>query len=133
MIKRILVPTDFSPCSINALHYAVAFAKQLIAEELLILHTFIAPVAYGEMGLASSTTKISRGQKDEITQNFKMLKKVVPELSEVKHSTLTKQSLLTDALISLSLTSTIDLVIMGTRGATGIDEIIFGTNTCTAL
>ncbi len=37
MIKRILVPTDFSPCSRQGLHYAVSLAEKFQAE-ITLLH-----------------------------------------------------------------------------------------------
>lgn len=133
MFRRILVPTDFSACSINSIRYAVQLAKAIKAEELLIMHAFVSPVAYGEMGVISIVESLAEEQNKEIKENFDMLKKVVPELKEVKYSTLTKQAMFIDALISMNFTAHIDLVIMGTKGATGIDEIIFGTNTYTAI
>src|SRR6266571_73785 len=42
-VKSILVPLDFSPPSMNALHYAAAFARQFKAK-LTLLHV-VEPVA----------------------------------------------------------------------------------------
>lgn len=133
MFKRILVPVDFSSCSINALRYAVPLAKKMQVEEVLIMHAFVAPVAHGDLGVTSISDTLVKEQTKEIEESFEMIKKAVPELSEISYSVLTKQAMLIDALISISLTSHIDLILMGTDGATGIDELIFGTNAYTAV
>src|SRR4051812_14160560 len=42
-MKNILVPTDFSQCSINALHHAAALAK-LTGSKIYLVHVYQVPV-----------------------------------------------------------------------------------------
>jgi nucleotide-binding universal stress UspA family protein len=129
MINHILVPIDFSECSLNALKYAANLARKLGTADLLIMHAYAIPVTYGEMGMYSSITSLTTQMDNEIEESFKKLKKDVPELNEVPFTTLSKQAFAVDAILSLCTTSDIDLIVMGTKGASGIDEILLGTNT----
>ncbi|MEQ8477206.1 universal stress protein [Fulvivirga sp.] len=133
MIKRILVPTDFSNCSINALRYAVQLAKKIRSEEILIMHATVAGEAYDEEGVTLVSKKTAWERKEEIKAGFELIKKAVPELQDINYTTRTQHASLIDALISLSISSNIDLIVMGTTGASGIDKVIYGTNAYTTI
>ncbi len=126
--KRILVPIDFSNCSINALRYAVNMAKKMKAE-LLIMNAFYVSMTHAEVDGGGIVSGLASDADNDIQENFKTLENLVPELSEVDYETIVKHAFVADAVTSLCLTSNIDLIIMGTKGATGLDEVIMGTNT----
>jgi nucleotide-binding universal stress UspA family protein len=128
MIKRILVPMDFSSCSLNALRYAVELTKNLKSAKLIIMHAFVSPLDYRETGITSISKHSDVEDIEDVEKKFDNLKSSIPELSVVDYTTLTKQALLADALIGLILTANIDLVVMGTNGVRGIDELIKGSN-----
>lgn len=129
MFQRILVPVDFSDCSYNALRYAALLGEKLEVDELIILHVMTLPVSYGEYGMAATSTVTIMHQEEQIETNFKKLTKVVPELKNVPHTTHVEQGYTVSAINAFAKFNKIDLIIMGTLGATGIDERIMGTNT----
>jgi len=129
MIKNILVPTDFSKCSINALRYASQLAEKLNVQHIYVMHALSEPITYGDVGITSTALDLATEQEIEIDQSFIELKKSVPQLRKTPHSLLKKSGFVVDTVIEISRTDNIDLVIMGTNGATGIDEVIMGTNT----
>lgn len=128
MINRILVPTDFSNCSINAVRYATRLSKKLKSVEVLIMHASMPSVPSS----ATDLTSISE-QKEEIKEGFEIIANAIPELNDIDYTTITEDALLFEAITSLSASSNIDLIVMGTMGALGIDEIIHGTNTYTVI
>jgi nucleotide-binding universal stress UspA family protein len=133
MISHILVPIDFSECSMNALKYAAQLARKLRTADLVIVHAFTMPLVYGEMGIYASADLLTAKMDEEIEENFRGLSKNIPELKKISFTTLTQQALAVDAILSLCMTTDIDLVVMGTKGASGIDEIIMGTNTYSVI
>ena len=47
-MSTIIVPTDFSPISINALHYAIGLAEET-GSELILFNAFQIPVSLSEI------------------------------------------------------------------------------------
>lgn len=128
MIKRILVPTDFSDCSINALRYAARLAKRTNTSEIIILNAYTVPLAYTDLNISYDLGENETNIKKFIEEEFQKLEKRVPELKELNYTTVKAHDYLIDAALSICLTQSIDLIIMGTKGAHGIDEVILGTN-----
>lgn len=125
--KKILVPMDFSECAKNALQYAIKIGKK-IPSELLLMHAFSVPLTHGEIGAISIVNTLVSGIEEDIRDNFANLKKEIPELSEVKYGTIIEHASVVDSFRRQSDTFNPDFVIMGTKGAHGIDEVILGTN-----
>jgi nucleotide-binding universal stress UspA family protein len=126
--KKILVPIDFSECSINALKYATELAK-LMKAEITILHAFNIPVTHGEIGATSIVNSLASGIEEDIKDNFNELSIKVPTLSEVQYETVVKHSFVLDAVYNYCNANKIDLIVMGTSGASGLDEVLVGSNT----
>lgn len=129
MIKRILVPIDFSDCSINALKYATQLGQKLEISELLIFHAFSAPASYSDLNISYDLSDTVTQIEKEIEADFIKLPKKVPALSQMSYRTIKKDTYLEEGIMSICLQNPIDLIIMGTQGASGIDEVILGTNT----
>lgn len=135
-MKRILLPTDFSDNAFNAIKYAV----QLFENEACIfylLNTYT-PVLYDTEHILYSPSQLSL---DEIYKNnsLKGLKKVEKKLKQEFHNPkhtieqVSSFNLLNEEIPEQVKEKEIDLVIMGTQGATGAVEILFGTNTVHAI
>ncbi|MDX1629010.1 MAG: universal stress protein [Fulvivirga sp.] len=129
MIKSIIVPTDFSACSINALKYAASFARHMEIENFSIMHAMPTTITYSEMGVGTAATDHLFEHEEEVENEFFSLKKKVPELRHIKYKTVIQQGSVVDAVSAHCDDASEDLIIMGTKGATGLDEIIMGTNT----
>ena len=129
-MKKILFPTDFSPTSLNAFSHAVAWAKQTQAE-LITLHVYELPIMdYTGMGTAYlelyDTVELS--QFEAYRAHIQDLQKELPcEDVEMRH-------ILTDGelihrILEVIDKENIDLVIMGTQGASGWKEFFGGSTT----
>ncbi len=133
-MKKILVPTDFSEQALSALHLAVEIAYQTEAE-LTLLHVVEIPgqQSFSTMGDTAATY----GDGMEGVFVMKMLergKKKLQELaeSELLSSVKTKVELKAgNAYYNISsIVNELDpdLIVMGTSGSTGAEEILIGSN-----
>jgi len=136
-MKKILLPTDFSENALNATRYAVQLFQQ---EECLfyLLNTYT-PVLYdSDYILHSPASSLSL---DEIykANSEKGLEKVKELIEEEfpnplhKYETISSFSLLNEEIKDQVSSKQIDLVVMGTQGATGAVQILFGTHTVHAI
>ena len=128
MIKRIIVPTDFSACATNAVRYAAKMAKDIKAEELILTHAYSIPVAYGELAISSISDAILEEQDGEIEASFKNLIQEVDELELINYSYNYKHGMIENTLPLECEEKDIDLIIMGTKGAHNFGEAMLGTN-----
>ncbi|NJB72165.1 nucleotide-binding universal stress UspA family protein [Saonia flava] len=131
-MKRIVLPTDFSGNANNAIDYAM----QLFAEEecvFYLLHTY-SPAIYradymlhspGQIGLGDIYQEASMTQLEELSARLK--KKFKNDKHKfVEHAAF---NLLVDEVNEVVEKENIELIIMGTQGATGAKEIFMGTHT----
>ena len=135
-MKKILLPTDFSENAFNAIKYAA----QLFENEdctFYLLNTYT-PVLYDTEYILYSPSQLSL---DEIYKNNslkglnKVEKKLKQEFHNPKHSIekVSSFNLLNEEILEQVKEKDIDLLIMGTQGATGAEEILFGTHTVHAI
>lgn len=118
--KKILFATDFSPASVEALHYATSLARDSGAK-LLITHIEEAPTAYaaGEMMLPPIDYP-----NPEIR---KMLEAVVPDDPAVPFEHHLEMGSPAEEIVSLSNEHRVDLIVMGTHGRTGLRRVLMGS------
>ena len=131
-MKNILLPTDFSDNSWNAIKYAVQLFKGERCN-FFILHTYtpmIYNIEYVNIGAASyGLIDAMRETADKNLNEIQL--KIEHQFKNPKH-TYTKSSsfnILTNEIEELHKNHVIDYIIMGTKGATGLSEILFGSNT----
>ena len=125
-MKKILVPTDFSMNSWKAIAYGADLAKRVDAE-LIILNAYTLP--YSNQTVLLSMKEILKesaesGLKDVLDKMNNEL-----DLDGVK---VTTKAVHGDLLVTIDLmcdTEGVDLVIMGTKGATGLKAALLGSNT----
>jgi nucleotide-binding universal stress UspA family protein len=135
-MKRILLPTDFSDNAFNALCYAVQlFEKEKC--EFILLHTYT-PVTYnvGTAADSYSTFELLEILKVTVVQNLDKTEERLKEKFKNPNHAFQKISsfnLLINEMQDLIKEKNIDLIVMGTTGATGAKEIFLGTNTMYAI
>lgn len=128
MIK-VLLPTDFSDNALNAIHYAEKLFKDEVCT-FYLLNTYT-PVIYSydfQMNTGGYLGEVT----DTIKQNsISQLEKIKSKVLNKKHTieTISSFNLLTDEIIDTVREYNIDLIVMGTKGATGAREVLFGSNT----
>ena len=128
----ILVPTDFSLCSKNALTFAIKIAKKIDAK-LVLMHAFQVPVSSMDAGAESYFSESMTTIKENIKREFDIFKETPTELEEVEHDILIKHDLTKNAILSACESTGAKLVVMGTHGARGLDEILIGSNTYSVM
>lgn len=135
-MMRVLIPTDFSANAYNALRYA----KQLLASQsctFYLLNTYT-PAVYRSDYILESPGQLGLGdvlKYNAETNLGKVAKKIAAEFPNTLHQFVlhTAFNTLTDEITHQCTTEDIDLLVMGTQGATGAAEIFLGTNTVHAL
>ncbi|GJM29024.1 MAG: universal stress protein [Cyclobacteriaceae bacterium] len=125
--KKILVPVDFSDCAVNALKYAISFAKSTEAK-LVLLHAYHLPIPVAEAGL-NINTNIAEEYISEGTEKMKQLYSRFPELEQLSEPYEIKMSFASDAIVTTAKELKAELIIMGTHGATNVFDELVGSNT----
>lgn len=125
MINRILVPTDFSPVAANALRYALHFAAQTNAEVHLI--NVIGLPVMDAYFVASSYMAFTYEMEDSARALFEKLKKKFYKGAESKFRSTIVQGDVYNEINAYAKKEHIDLIIMGTSGASGLEEVFFGS------
>ena len=119
-LSKILVPTDFSPSSQEALALAEVMARESGAE-ILIVHAQEQPVAYGSgelyYGLAEPDNEHIRA----------MLEEVHPADTNIRHEHHLLSGDVAYALTQFAEQEGVDLIVMGTHGRSGISRILMGS------
>lgn len=127
MKRKILLPTDFSDNAWSATVYAL----NLFAKEECTFY-FLNSVTIKENMLTNVSTKIIKEIADNETQELIDLKALAENSQpNPKHSfeTILSPKDLNTAIKDAVEKYDINLLIMGTKGATGIKEFFFGSNT----
>lgn len=130
-VKKILVPTDFSPAAEVAIKYAMSFASDIEAE-VVLYHTFV-PIVSGFY-----TAKKSK------EDNIEFNEKLIYRLTLIQeHFTKKYPNLIIKIQVDLGPSKTrilefckknkMDLIIMGTKGANGLVEGVLGSFTSTVM
>jgi nucleotide-binding universal stress UspA family protein len=137
-MKKILVPIDFSDCSINALEYAIVIAKKLNFS-ITVFHSFYfsMPPEYDAISSYINIT-IEEEQKNNENQIKALLKKYENEQYEddsqkLQMDSIVKLGLITEDITALAVEHHFDMIVMGTKGATGIDKLLFGSVTANII
>lgn len=129
MKLRILIPTDFSASSKAALEFAYAFGRKLHAE-LFLLH--VLPTDQPPMGLMGIPPSFTEDIRSKEAQ--KELNRLAGELQFRRRDKLAiathieHQFPLETAVEQFAEKHRIDLIIVGTKGASGIARNLFGSN-----
>ena len=132
-IKRILVPTDFSKHSKEALIYAKALAALLDAR-LDLLHVVHLPsrVTFYDTGLFSVyeyQSEVDTYAHDELQEFFD--NSYGPEVNDVVFSV--EYDLEPDGIVKYAEENKSDLVVMGTHGRTGMSRFLLGNVTAKTI
>ncbi|HEY5825228.1 MAG TPA: universal stress protein [Cyclobacteriaceae bacterium] len=127
-MKKILVPCDFSIPAINAFRFALDTAVRsggtvhlLNVIELPVLHdTVIMPVLYFEENYFKEMRETTLDRFKKLVAKFnKEGVKVIPQVEFGPATTM---------IIDYAVKKDIDLIVMGTHGATGVKEYLIGSN-----
>lgn len=124
-ISHILVPLDFSEGSLNALETAIALAKQQKAK-ITLLNVVDSNLLFGFHGPYYVSEKtfdrmvnVAAGMLNPLLANLKE--------HELECTSEIKVGLVPQAIIKTASDNDVDLIIMGTHGASGVREFFIGS------
>lgn len=131
-MTRILLPTDFSDNSFEAIRYALLVYKDVECT-FYLMHTYT-PAIYHTDYLIGSPGQIGLGdvlQESSMTQLKKLKNRLESQYKNEKHTIMVHSAFntLLGEISDMVAAEDIDLIVMGTKGATGAKEILFGTHT----
>lgn len=126
-MKRILVPTDFSDHAEDALKAAAQIAKKNNSE-IIILHTLELPSQMNDAitgGISIPETMLFMKKANE------MLSKITekPYLDGLTITEMVKLDRPAEGIAKVSNEHEIDLIVMGSHGSSGFEELLIGSNT----
>ncbi len=129
LFKTILVPTDFSEEAQKAIDYGLLLAQKLQIN-IILLHAFHLNIMIDMNGQSYSTSEMSKELEEinaeKLASTLASLKRQYPH---IRIDSIQSMGLLVDVVKEICENQQIDLVVMGTKGASGIEEYILGTNT----
>lgn len=130
-MKLILVPTDFSAISDNAVKYAADMAMAM-GNNLMLLNVYQLPISFSEVPLVTISLdeikKISEGKLTELKQNLETITG-----GKLKIYTESRLGDVTEEVTKLCKTLEPFAVTMGTRGTTGAGRFFLGSNSVSII
>lgn len=130
-IKQILVPTDFSKCADNAINFAIQSSK-IIPAKITLLHSFEV-----SGNIYTDYVGVNRGftltMLNDAEEKLSQLKKRIEETDGVVADIIVSTDSLQDAIAKHIREKNAGLVIMGTLGASGIKEKLWGSRTASVI
>jgi nucleotide-binding universal stress UspA family protein len=126
LIRKILVPVDFSDCSLAGLKYAVRFAKQ-VGARIIVLHvTDLGPVMMTTGGGGyDSPTYIDAARRRCGDEMDAFLKRV--DVDGVRVDTSAVAGYCPAAIYEAAAKQDADLIILSTHGRTGLRRALIGS------
>jgi len=131
-MKNILIPTDFSENAWNATRYAIELFKD---QECVfhLLNTYTPAIASSRFMAATFSADMAENGAHKCSQNGlkKWIERIIKTYQFPHHSfkIISSFSLLVDEIKETVEAENIDLVVTGTKGASGMEEVFMGSNT----
>ncbi len=130
-MKNILVPVDFSLCAEKAINFAVQSVKYIPAK-ITLYHAFdLQGNIYTDyMGV---TKEYNQSLYNDVVNRLSLIKDSISKSDNVNVNVLILKNSFQKTLKDVVKENNIELVIMGTLGASGISKILFGSNASYAI
>ena len=122
-LDRIMVPVDFSDCSLDALEYAVAVAQRAQAS-VMLLHV-MEPVSYG-LDFTVPLPAARERKREALTERLAGLVAAL-DAANVKSESLVRGGLPRDSILEAARAWSADLIVMGTHGRRGLSHALYGS------
>jgi nucleotide-binding universal stress UspA family protein len=127
-MKKILVPCDFSEQAVSAFRFAIDVATQAKGE-IHLVHVVEVPVLHDSvlMPVMAFEEALFKELREKAEKQFKSLReKYAPEKMKVTSRVIFGP--VSRMLADYMEETKIDLVVMGTKGASGVREVLIGSN-----
>ena len=130
-MKTIIVPTDFSPVATNAMNFAADMAANINAS-LMLLHVYQVPVSMSDVPVVmASPDELRKSSETKLQELISDLKGIASK--KIKIYSEARMGDISDELEDVCKHVQPFAVIMGTKGTSGVERILFGSTTLKAI
>jgi len=128
-MKTILLLTDFSNNARNAIKYAIqAFGEDV---DYILLNSYI--ISQPSITVVKEVDIILEKSQKGLINELDLIKSEFPESLGIKITTLCKYGSPSEAIKTIQKDNKIDMVVMGTKGASGITKVLIGSVTARVI
>ena len=125
-IETILVPVDFSDCSLGGLNYAIEFAKTFASRILVLNVVDLGPLptadGYAMYDLAASEERLVSAAEDQMREFVRRAK-----FDGVPFQTMVIAGPSVERICNVARAENADLIITATHGRTGLSHLLIGS------
>lgn len=125
-INTVLVPVDFSDCSLGGLNYAIGFAKQLAARMILLhvvdLRPLLATDGYAMYDMSACENAFMQSAQEEMRAFVRRAK-----FGGVPFQTMVLAGASVGCICKVARSEEVDLIITATHGRTGLSHLMIGS------
>jgi nucleotide-binding universal stress UspA family protein len=126
MIKTILVPTDYSKNAHSAAKYALEIAHRTGAK-VIFFNTYYVPTYVERVPIDPVAEEELRKDAEQILKVFS--EEHTDAKKDINIECIIRTGNAVEKIVAVAKEVSADIIIMGTKGASGVSEIIFGSNT----
>lgn len=125
-MKRILVPTDFSPTAEKAFRFAFEIAER--AKATIVLYHLFTPISSGVIYTETAKEIYNKQLESNLLKRLKRLKKKVSANNDkVPILTVVGRTPIINNILGFAEHNSIDFIVMGTQGASGLKKVLMGS------
>ncbi|MEO6844483.1 MAG: universal stress protein [Ginsengibacter sp.] len=128
-MQKILVPTDFSNNALKAIGYAAEIAKKSGAT-IFLLHVIEPTLNMANMQADSSGKKVVNARTSKLNLSLKSIAEVYPDVKVIPYLA---GGAVVPSILEYAEKEMIDMIIMGTKGASGLKKIFIGSVTAAVI
>ncbi|WP_282637100.1 universal stress protein [Sphingobacterium thalpophilum] len=123
-MSKLLIPVDFSENARVAAAYAAQIAQET-DDEITLLHSFTSHVNK----FANAKHLVDPTEEEAHAKMRDLVAELLQKYPSIKISTLFANGILSESLEKQEIKDSFKTVIMGTKGATGLESVLIGSNT----
>jgi len=132
-MKTLVVPTDFSPVSVNAMHYAVDMAQSIDAS-ILLVNVFQLPIVYTDVPMTSATLGYQEQKKSSEDKLDDLKKEIIVTTSgKIQVYTESRMGDAKEEIESLCKSVRPFAIVMGSHGKNSFERLIMGSTTLNVI
>ncbi|MFN0049076.1 MAG: universal stress protein [Cytophagales bacterium] len=130
MMKKLLVPIDFSDCSLNAVRYACSLSK-LIKAQLYVVYVHTPEILVNATPVWQPYIDIM--PLPQLVHDQMATVKAMITAQGIDATTYIKEGILDESVVELALTKHADMIVMGTEGNYFGFSSLWGNNTTSVI
>lgn len=128
----ILVPTDFSKPSKVAILYGVRIAKKLNADIILLAVINMSPSSSATLKWKKLRNEMVNVVKEDAHQLIEEIRRKTKDKLKISFQHIMGYPV-EDMIENFAVKNDVDLIVMGTKGATGLKKVILGSNAASVI